>query len=62
MSEPKDTRREELIFCDGGIKTETPCPIRNTCASFKEEINKQKELHYAFAPYDFQKQKCPFKK
>lgn len=62
MSEQtQDKKPKDFTYCDGGVRTEMICPLKDTCARFKENINKLKEYHFAFAPYEPAKQKCSFK-
>jgi hypothetical protein len=61
MSEQKEIKKENFTYCDGGVGIEKICPLKDTCARFKENINKLKEYHFAFAPYEPAKQKCSLK-
>jgi len=61
MAKNNEIRRDELVYCDGGLKSDNLCPIAKSCLRFKQDINPKKDLHYVFAPYDFKQQKCPFK-
>lgn len=44
-----------MPFCPG-----TLCPIKSTCAHFKEQIDRKKDIYFDSAPYNHRLKKCEF--
>ena len=51
-----EERRE--FYCPGDDKNGNPCPLRDGCALFNTDINPKKHLHWAFGPFNVNKNIC----
>ena len=47
--------KEVFEYCSG-----QNCPLKDNCLRYKEKINRKKELHLDYPPYDATKNRCGF--